>query len=243
MKTTARFNLLLIGLGTLFGACEDNMVILPSGNVTVHEKKVEDFNGIIVSSTFVVDVSYSDTESSVFIEANENLHHYVVVETINDKLVVRLENGVGITNYSILKVHITTNRLIDYYSISEASSLTMNNTTTTDHVDINLSGAGHFVGEFNVISMDVTINGASNATLRGSTDYLNAHLSKASLLRDYGMSVKKANLQLSGASHASLTITESIDFIGTNASLLRYKGEAIANYVKLSGASQIIKIE
>jgi hypothetical protein len=52
-----------------------------------------------------------------------------------------------------------------------------------------------------------------------------------------------ANLQLSGASNASLTVNGTINLSASGASIFTYKGTAVVNQLDLSGASQIVKAD
>ncbi len=61
--------------------------------------------------------------------------------------------------------------------------------------------------------------------------------------RSYKMITQDISLQLSGASHASLTVNGNNDFIASGASILKYKGTGEINYLDLSGGSQILKMD
>lgn len=226
-----------------FTSCINSTTVHPSKNVTTLDKFISDYDGLEVSSAFTVDVQYSPTNESIEIEANENLHQYIEVEKVNGLLRIRLQNGVGISGNSTLKAHIVSNDILDYYSASGASIIMLKDPLTADGVTINLSGASHFNGTITAGSIDTHIDGASNANLKGSTESLDAHLSGASTIGDYDLVVRDAEIYLSGASQANLTINGTIDIAASGASTLRYKGTGSITAIDVSGASQVIKVD
>jgi hypothetical protein len=60
---------------------------------------------------------------------------------------------------------------------------------------------------------------------------------------NYDFNTDYLNINLTGASHASLTVTKKLDVSASGASVLRYKGPGIVNSQNLSGGSQLMKIE
>ena len=80
--------------------------------------------------------------------------------------------------------------------------------------------------------------------MQGSTESLSLDATGASTLSDFDMVVQdKANIRLSGASNANLTINGTIDISASGASNLRYKGTGSITDIDLSGASQVIKVD
>lgn len=241
MKTSKLilFSLLLMAM---ISSCLNTTRVSPSRNVTTLNKSISDYKGLEISSAFTVDVQYSPTDESIEIEANENLHQYIEVEKVNDLLRIRIQNGVNISGNSTLRAHIITNDVLDYFSASGASIITLTDPLAADEVTINLSGASNFIGSVTSNSINAYIEGASNANLDGSTESLFANVSGASTIRDYDMVVNDATIQLSGASQGSLTINGAIDVTASGASILRYKGTGSITDINVSGASQVIKV-
>ena len=81
-------------------ACETEK-INPSANVTIQDRTIDVYSGIKVSTVFIVDVTFSDTENKIEIEANDNLHAYIDVYTDAGDLVIKLKDNTNITGPSI----------------------------------------------------------------------------------------------------------------------------------------------
>ena len=237
IKTIAYLMTLLV-----LGACEINETVMPSGNITSQERVVKNYDGVQVEATIIADIKYSDTEESIVIEADDNLHQYVEVAYINNTLRIKLKNNLNIKGRSTLKAHIITRKTIEKYSASGASQIYLIDSRTSDKVSLNLSGASRFNGGITSNSLSVGISGASYASISGETGTVHGTLSGASQLQNFDMAVNDATLDLSGASNVSLTINGDIDLRASGASSLTYKGNGSTVRVDLSGGSQIIKI-
>lgn len=233
----------LLGLSIVFSACQNVDTIIPSNKVTIQEEHFENYNGIEVSTAFTVDVSFSDTEEIIEIEANENLHQYIEVEKINDVLRIRLKNGTSVRGNSTLKAHITTKNYLETYAASGAARITVMDSIKVDDVTISLSEASSFSGVIVSRYIYAFLDGASIASLQGSANTLNANISGASLINNFQMIVDNVDINLSGASQASLTVNNLIDLTASGASSFMYQGTALINHLDLSGASQIIKMD
>jgi hypothetical protein len=68
-----------------------NEQVKPSGAITTRNEAFEDYDMIEASHAFQVYVNFSDTEESIEIEANDNLHQYIEVKKINNVLHIGLK--------------------------------------------------------------------------------------------------------------------------------------------------------
>lgn len=229
----------LIFLCGLLTSC-DHESIRAEGVVTVNEVQLSGYTGLEVSHAFEAYVKFSDSEEKIKIEANDNLHEKIVVKKEGNNLIVGLKKNTNVRGNATLKVYITTKN-IDYYDISGASSLLLEDELNAQTAEIRMSGASTFSGEIYVNELDIDSSGASDISLFGNADILGASLSGSSKIGSYDLITKELFIDLSGASDAYLTVTESIDIKASGASTLRYKGDATVNSEDLSGASEIIK--
>ena len=242
-NVTTKTIIMLVGLSMLFSACINDNTVVPSGNVTTQERFVQDYTGIEVSTAFLVDIEYSATEESIIIEANENLHQFIEVEKVNNILRIKLRDNTSISGSATFKAHVITSNYLNSFSASQASHITLINPQESTDVTLSLTGASLFNGGIIANSLTVFIDDASNATLAGSADTFTANSSDASILGSFEMITGNANLQLSGASNASLTVNGTINLTASGASVFTYKGTGVVNQLNLSGASQIIKAD
>ena len=63
----------------LFSSACENEKVRPSSNITVQDRTINTYTGIVVSTAFDVDLTISNGEEKIEIEANDNLHAHIDV--------------------------------------------------------------------------------------------------------------------------------------------------------------------
>jgi hypothetical protein len=230
----------LIGLCITFISCKKE--VMPSDNVTKEYKTFTGYHSLEVSDAFHVNVYFSPSEEKLEIEANENLHKYIIVRKVSDKLVIGIDDCIEVGNNAILNVTIVTANISEFY-ISGACRVVLQDTLKSNYAGLELSGASSFSGVVETINLYSVLSGASRLSLTGNTDSFNIEASGASDIRDYNFSVKDLNIELSGASQAKLTVNGAINLEISGASALYYKGNAVVIRQSVSGASTIKKLD
>lgn len=237
MKKVNVFIGLILALGFL-NSC-DHDTIRASGEVTSLDYSITSYSELKVSDAFNTYVTFSETETSVRIEANDNLHDKVIVKKEGSTLVIRLEKYTSVRGNATMNAYIMTND-ISTFGISGASRLTLENEWVVSEGRIDLSGASEFTGEVNAERLNLDATGASSLDLFGDVVWLNGQLKGSSSIQDYDLSVENLKIELSGASEAFFTVNETIDVTASGASFLNYKGNATVNNKILSGSSEVI---
>jgi len=237
MKTKIIY-LLLAGFSVLMNSCEFNERVVPSGRVTTEEKDFSGYDKLDISHAFTVYVNFSETEESIEIEAEENLHEYIRVRKEGNVLYIGLENFVNIWGNATLNAYITT-RHIEEFTGSGASEFIINDPLVAGNVEIDLSGASYFSGDLETDNINIDLSGASEVELEGTTGTLDVTASGASEVKDYELTIEDLFIDLSGASEAFLTVNNEISVSASGASTLNYKGDAVIVDQHLSGASEV----
>jgi hypothetical protein len=225
----------------VLAACE-NEKINPSSNITTQDRTIEEYTGIAISTVFTVDVTISDTEEKIEIEANENLHAYIDVYEDGGNLVIKIKDKTSIQGSATLKAHITTANPLSVISVSDASQLFMNNNLVTNTILLDVDGASSLHGDINAAEMEVRLAGASDLSLKGATGQLDLFAYDASDLAGLDFVVEDLKCVLEGAAKASLTVNKTIDITAEGASSLTYRGDAVITNIDMDDASQINKI-
>ncbi len=237
MKTQISFILLSVLL--VFSSC-DYEKIYAEGEVTSIKYDINDYNGLRVSDAFHVYVLFSESEEDIRIAANNNLHEKIVVKKDGDELIIRLKDRTSVNGKAVMNAYITTKNL-SKFKIDGASRLILENQWEVQDGKITISGASDFKGELLADRLQMNLEGASSVDLFGSISSLEAEISGSSDLLDYDLNISNLNINLYGASTASLSVNESISIKASGASVLNYKGDATIQESELSGSSSIIK--
>lgn len=231
---------LFVGLSVLLSSCEDiSTKVTPSDSISTQTKSERNYSGLHVSNAFTVFVRFSDTEESIEIEANDNLHQYINVYTSGDNLVIKLKDNINIKNgHATLKAYVTTKYLSEF-DASGASSITLQDELITDDCSIELSGASFYRGDVSVSQLSMDVSGASFVDIAGKATDCYIDVSGASSIKDYSLNVDFLNVDLSGASNAYLTVHKELDVEASGASSVFFKGDGLITRQNLSGASNV----
>lgn len=236
MKTKSIVIFLSLALAILTSC--DHDTIRAEGEVTSLDYSIPEYSALRVSDAFNVYVSFSDTEESVRIDANDNLHDKIIVKRDGNTLVIRLKTFTNVRGNATLNAYIST-KDIQRFDLGGASRVTLENEWNVRKGSLELSGASDFTGEIIADQLNIDMSGASNVDLFGRVIKVDADLSGSSDIKDYDLAVQNLRIDLSGASEAFMSVSESIDIEATGASVLNYKGDASITHKDLSGASEI----
>ena len=244
MKNKAKTILIIfISLSLIFSSCtKDDTKVTPSGKITKQEFSFSDYNIIDVENALEVNLTFSENEEKIEIEANENLHQYINVGKNSNTLFISFQENVEIEGNATIIANITTKEVTEFYGTG-AVAIILQNKLITDDVIIELSGACYFGGEMDVNNINAILSGATKTEITGSANSFYAIATGVSNISDYDFIIKYLNLNISGASLTYLTVTDEMDVIASGASMFYYKGDGVIKSQILSGVSQIIKVD
>ena len=131
--------LAILGLGFIFTSCEkDDFNVVPSAKVTTTNFSASNISQLDVSDVFNVYVSFSETEESVQVEANENIHHLIEMRQSGNKLIVGLNKNTNISGALVLNIYIKTATLT-MVKAERATSIEFENLLETSQLDLEIT--------------------------------------------------------------------------------------------------------
>jgi hypothetical protein len=206
-------------------------------NVTRSERKTDSFTGIKVSSGVDVYLKQGDTES-ITVEADENLHEYIITEVKGGVLHVYTE--ANIRDAEKERVYVTTKN-INLVETSSAGDVVGESPIRCDELKLSASSAGDITLEVYAREINIDISSSGDITLKGETDLLDADLSSAGDLNAYELKAKEAEVSVSSAGDADINVSEKITARASSAGDINYKGDPKFVDVHSSSAGGIHK--
>ena len=210
-----------------------------SGHVITENRTASGFNSIDVSGAIDVYVR-QDSGTSVKVEADDNILEYIQVHSDGSTLEIYTENNIRLRPTNKIKVYISNPEYKEIHVSGASNVRCENEITSSDALDVSLSGASTGKFELNAPKISVGLTGASNASVRGKTKDFEGSASGASEIRGFDLLSENANVDASGASHIEIFASVKIDGQASGASSVNYKGNAQSNVGK-SGASSVNK--
>lgn len=233
--------LLLLAVPVLWISCSAQgqwgKTVQGNHNVTRSERKPGSFTGIKVSSGVDVYLKQADNVS-VTIEADENLHEYIITEVKGGVLHVYTE--VSIRDASKERVYVTMKE-IKTVETSSAGDITGESPVRSDELRLSASSAGDINLEVYAREIDLNISSSGDMTLTGETDELDADLSSAGDLNAYDLKAKEVEISVSSAGDADIYVSDKITARASSAGDINYKGDPEYVDVHTSSAGGIHK--
>lgn len=242
MKTNRLYTLLALFTLFLSSCSVDTIRVTNDDLVTYRTVNIADYNAVEIASDFNAYITFSDTEESIEIEANDNLHDYIITRKEDNKLVVRIKNNVNIKGQETLNVYITTKSITDF-SVAADSKIVLENALIENNAKIKVSADSFFSGEVHIDYLELKLSADAKADLYGNVGILNANLSADANLSDYDLQVEDLKMKMAADCDANITVTNTIDIEATADCTLRYKGDATIIYQKLTADSRIKKMD
>ncbi len=221
MKNLKYFTAVVLCL--VISACVNGQwrkTVYGDGNVVKKDRTAGSFSGVRVSTGIDVFLSQGD-KMSLSVEADENLHEYILTEIKDDVLHVYTE--VNIRKAEMKRVYVSMKE-IDYLSTSSAGDLIGETPVRSDNLRLNASSAGDIKLEAYAKNVEVDISSSGDMTLTGEADILKGDLSSAGDLNAYDFKVREADIDVSSAGDADIYVTERLRASASSAGNINYKG-------------------
>ena len=94
MKTRTIF-IMMATFAIAFISCDK--VITPSGNVTQESHAITGFTSIDISDAFTANVTFTPIMEGVIIEADDNIHQYIDIKKVGNRLYIGIERNYNIS--------------------------------------------------------------------------------------------------------------------------------------------------
>ncbi|WP_117879256.1 head GIN domain-containing protein [Aureibaculum luteum] len=190
-------------------------------NVITQERTItSDFDAISVSNGIEVRLTMSD-ETSLSVEADENLHDLIITEVEDG--VLRIYSEKNIWSAKSKKVYLTATDIIKIKATSGANVYS-ENTISADEFDVRTSSGADVKLMLDVSDLICNTSSGSGASLKGATGSFSANASSGSNIRANDLIAKTCNADVSSGANVSVTVTESIDANASSGGGIRYSG-------------------
>jgi hypothetical protein len=191
------------------------------GKVVTRERKTDSFTGLKVSSGIDVYLKQGNNEA-VSVEADENLHEYILTEVRNGVLNVYSEYNIREAEKK--RVYVTMKE-VNSVKTTSAGDVYGESAINSDNLELSASSAGDIKLEVKAKKIDVDISSSGDITLTGETDMLRADLSSAGDLKAFDLKAREADISVSSAGDADVNVSEKLTARASSAGDVNYKGD------------------
>ncbi|MCL6267069.1 GIN domain-containing protein [Flagellimonas myxillae] len=201
---TIKNTLLAIGMAFFISSCSYETIRV-SEEVSTRDYGFTDITELEVATDFKAYVSFSETEESVSIRANDNLFEKIRIYQEGEKLTVKLKNNINLKGKETLNLFITMKEITHYKASSDAS-IYLDDPLTADIVRVELSSDAYFEGDITAQDFDLRASSDSQADVFVEANEVYLNLSSSAKM--------EGELRASSA-RARLTSDSTVDVVGT----------------------------
>ncbi len=191
------------------------------GNIVTKERKTDSFTGLKVSSGIDVYLKQGNNET-VSVEADENLHEYILTEVRGGVLNVYSEYSIREAERK--RVYVTMKE-VNSVKTTSAGDVFGETPINSDRLELSASSAGDIKLEVHAKNTNIDISSSGDITISGETDMLRADLSSAGDLNAFDLKAREADVSASSAGDADVSVSERITARASSAGDINYKGD------------------
>lgn len=179
-----------------------------------------DFDRLEMGSAFHITVEQSNTFSIHIKGDRRNLDDLDVYKS-GSTLIIKFEDNANRKHDTYITIAMPTLVAVNF---SGASVSTIKGFESDSTLDFILSGASVCQLDAGYRKVNIDLSGASALRFYGLGDELEATISGASTFSAFDYPVRKAEIDVSGASHAKVTVSDELDATASGASSILYRG-------------------
>ncbi len=208
-----------------------------SGKVVIKERKAGYFDAVKVSTGIDVYLSQGNKES-IKVEADDNLHEYIITEIKGNTLKVYSEANIRKAKQKSVYVTI---KDVTKLSVSSAGDIIGETPIIADDLSLSASSAGNMNLQVTANKIKCNLSSSGDITLKGKADELEADLSSAGDLKAFELTVKVADVSASSAGDARITVTEKLKAQASSSGDICFQGDPKEVDGHSSSAGRILK--
>ena len=223
--------------GAAGGGFSDPAAVAGSGRLISRTIDLSGVTSVVAEADFVVHLRAGGPAQAV-VTMDDNLVDRVDATVTGDQLRLGIKPGRSVRN-ATLSADVTVDRL-DRLAAGAASRVVLTSAITSRALEVVVSGAGSVTGPIQIGQVEADVSGAGTLGLSGQAQDLRLRAAGAGRLPLADLTVGHLDATLSGASHAVVTVNDTLVVEATGASILRYRGTPDIAQSQTSGMSSVV---
>jgi hypothetical protein len=233
----ARYAIIILIALLALAAC-DQVTITGSGNVVESEESFTGFDRVEVEHSFRVTITQGE-EYQVTIRVDDNLVDQLDVRKSGSTLTIGLEPARSFTIFSATMQAEIVMPELKGVGLSGNSRAMITGFASSDDFEAGLSGSSELEGDIEAGDTRLGLSGSSQVVLSGSGEDLTIDASGSSDLDLSDFTAGNADIDLSGASTATVNISGTLDVSASGSSDVYYLGDPTMGRIDTSGSSSV----
>jgi hypothetical protein len=232
---------LIIALPVVLGSCHRfwGKRVHGNGNIKTQEQTVSSFKNLEVESNINVFITQGDLKP-IKIEGDDNLLPYIEISQEGDRVIIKTRHGYNLEGDD-LTVYVTA-PVFNSVSLSGAGNITAENKiTSSENLDLDLSGAGDIKMEIDVPKFKAEVSGVGSIYVKGQTKDVEIGVSGAGSAHCFDLMAENTKADVSGVGSADVYASVKLDASVSGVGSVNYKGNATDVSRHVSGIGSVNK--
>jgi len=193
-----------LGLVLILSGCNEGFNRVEGNGITeTKEKSLQSFDELEISGAFKVKLVPSDNFRAV-IEADENLHEYILVDQDGDRVKIRMKNNVNIKSNQSIKITVYGNNIRRVELAGSCEMKSEGLLENTDRMELTIAGSGDADLEVKTPEMKVSIGGSGKVKIEGKTRELKLNIAGSGDFEGEKLLSEKGDISIAGSGSAKV---------------------------------------
>ncbi len=214
-----------------------NKTIKGNGNVITKTIKTDDYESVIVSGFFDVFL-VAGTEGNISIKAEDNLMKYIIVESNNGRLKIKLEKNINLKTKKGIYITVPFADLEEVI-LNGSGDIISKNTIKTDDFTTKLSGSGDINLDIDADKVTSKISGSGDITITGNSAELNTSITGSGDFVSKALKTNNVKVIVTGSGDATVYADAKIDAKVIGSGDIVFYGNPAYETTKIIGSGDI----
>ncbi len=222
----------LFSLLVLIGSCRFKT---GSGNLITETRSTGNFDAISVGGSFEVEIK-TGPETSVLVEADDNIIKYIKTTVSGNTLKIRTE---GLNNFGNvhMRVYITVPSLNSIKASASADVEVTGILASESRITFRASSSASIKADVNAPEIDSDVSSSATITLSGKTKTHKAEASSSGEIRSYDLLSENATVAASSSADIQVFASVSLNARASSSGSVRYIGAATVTKAESSSGT------
>jgi len=222
------------------GYAQFNKKIVGNSTVTTKTVTTSDYDVINVAGSMDVKLE-KGTEGTIVVSTDENLHNYLIIESENGTLTIKIKNQVTLKTKKGIKITVPF-KDISKLSLSGSGDVLSKDVINSNSFEVSLSGSGDINLDLDANNIDAKLTGSGDLELSGKTQYFEIKVSGSGNFKGSSLSSQNTQVYISGSGDAKVNATKSLKARVNGSGDIRYSGNPEISDTKVMGSGSIKSI-
>ena len=216
-----------------------NKKVNGNGDVTTVTRTTNDYDAIKCAG-FMDFVLVKGNEGNIKIEGEENLLDYIITEVKDNRLIVKVENGVNLrTSWSKGIVITIPFEDISQVTLSGSGDVWNKDVITEGNLKVSLAGSGDLNLKVKAENLDSSISGSGDITIVGNTNNLKTSVTGSGDFHGFELDANNTEAYVTGSGDVEVVSNSMLTAKVTGSGDIEYKGNPEKEDTKVIGSGSI----